>query len=224
MHDPDVVVFTIAVPLPKRAKRREGTGPRWTLGRRRYTNAEHLGLVIDAWWQPRAWEPRIAGRALEWAKLCTVWHGEPGGRDSGSVCKGMGGSGLTWANVVWAWHHRRHLEVHFDFARRVKRWRRDRCAGCGKRFRWHDSRNGFMNGDEVYHDVCMSYRAWRSKAEERLTVLELVVDISGLTADDVKAVARLRGDHNDENRAWRVFYDIANAGNTKGIADVGTHG
>lgn len=98
--------------------------------------------------------------------LITVWHVEPTGADSGRICKGMGSSSLTWHNVRWAWTHRRHLRIVVPPARRVVRWLRDRCAGCGRRFFWRDSRHSYGGSGAVWHEPCMTLRTVRSQLDD----------------------------------------------------------
>jgi hypothetical protein len=102
--------------------------------------------------------------------------------------------------------------------RRFRRngYRIDHCEHCGHRFRFRrDARHSFGNEDSrVYHSPCMSYVVWRRKAEERLTVLGVVVDLTNVTADDLRQVMSFRAaggpaDEGDQwNLAWRVFYDL----------------
>lgn len=91
--------------------------------------------------------------------------------------------------------------------RRVVRngYRLDRCEHCGHRFRWsRDARHSFGNRDgKNYHGPCISYLTWRTKADERLDVLGLVMDVSPVTERDIKAAAELR-----DVPAFRVFYDL----------------
>lgn len=59
-----------------------------------------------------------------------------------------------------------YLEVHYQFLRRVKRWLRDRCGECGRRFLWNDERHGFISSDTRYHATCMSLRHVRGQLED----------------------------------------------------------
>jgi hypothetical protein len=93
-----------------------------------------------------------------------IWHDEPGGHDAGSVC---GNPPMTfWGEVLWAARHVRHLHYRWWPYLKVRRWIRDRCADCGRRFLWRDSRTGYMGSDAVYHDVCMSLRSVRSQLDD----------------------------------------------------------
>lgn len=178
MHDPEVVVFDVHLPIPWLRKKWERE-PDWGIRVHRFTNPEHLGKRIEPWFRPKGYDVFVAGRKVELVDLCTVWHTEPDGRDAGSKCKGMKGSDLNWHNVKWAFKHRHHLEAHFDFYRRVKRWRNDRCEECGKPFRWKgDSRSGYMSSDKVWHDKCLSLVHVRSQLEDAAKVLTGTADFN----------------------------------------------
>lgn len=97
----------------------------------------------------------------------------------------------------------------------IKRWATLRCAHCGHRFRWsRDSRSSFGNRDgKVYHGPCIAYIQWRSKAAERLEVLDVVTDLAGISHRLIVGVIENRAEGADErtresNRAFRVFYDL----------------
>lgn len=182
MHDPDVVVFDVPLPIPARLW--PDKNARWGIKRRLYTGTgPKAGTPIDPWWMPRAWAVSAPGRRLVWWKPVTVWHNEPGGADSGRVCKGMGGSDLTVHNVCWAWTHRGHLQIQVRPWDRYKAWRNDRCDECGKGFRWKDDcRIGTWGGDKVWHDKCHSLVHVRSQL------------------DDLTAVARFDADDNTRRR------------------------
>lgn len=199
MHDPEVLVFDLKVPIPVRRWKLR-TGQRWGIKRRLwlYTGAPHpkAGTPIDPWWMPRAWEVHAAGRLIGWWEVADVWHSEPGGRDSGTVCGRLpSGSGLTVPNVRWAWRHRAHLRVTVLPYRRVKRWLFDRCDGCGKRFFWKQDRFGYQSGDAVYHDACMSLRHVQGQL------------------DDLTAYVQFDA---DETQRWRVEYRLKSMAATGG--------
>jgi len=141
MHDPSCQVFEIHVPIP--VARWKSRVHRWRFARSRWTgDGPHAGTPRRRLLRPDGWDVVAAGRVIGWWNVLEVWHEEPQGRDSGTVCKGQKGSQLTWHNVKWAWLHRRHLNIYSPPIRRVVRWRKLRCAGCGLRFRWkHDARH-----------------------------------------------------------------------------------
>lgn len=165
MHDPEVVVFTISIPrFWPRAMPTVTDG--WHVTRRRRTNPENLGQPVYPWWRLVGYDFVAASRRIGSRPLITVWHVEPDGRDALTVCKGMGGSDLTWHNVRWAWRHRRHLEIAVEPWRRFRRWREDHCDECGRRFFWRDARFGYMSSDDVYHEACMALRDERARRQD----------------------------------------------------------
>jgi hypothetical protein len=169
MHDPLVVAWEIPAPIPRREKYRDARPgqPRWTLGRRRRTNPENLGEPIYGWYRPHGWEPKIAGRAFGLYRLATIWHVEPGGHDSGEVCKHWVDGKRTNA---WRWHVR-HWKIQVIPYQRVHRWICSRCGECGRRFFWKDSRHGYMSSDTVYHDKCMTLRHVQGQLDDATKVL-----------------------------------------------------
>lgn len=99
----------------------------------------------------------------------------------------------------------------------IKRWLMLRCAHCGHRFRWsRDARHSFGNRDgKVYHRPCLERIMWRSKAEERLAILDLVTDIAGLNSLTIEGVVENRSDRLSaprtalSNQSFRVFRDLS---------------
>lgn len=178
MHDPSFKVFEVHVPLPVVRWKVRATSN--GLRRRRWTGGgpEHLGKPMHNPLRPGGWELVIARRLIGWWNVLEVWHDEPGGRDSGSVCKGHHGSKLDLHNVRWAWRHRRHLHIYSPPIRRVVSWRKLRCAGCGHRFRWkRDSRHSLgWSAREVYHGPCASLVMVRGQLEDAYAVLAFDAD------------------------------------------------
>jgi len=101
--------------------------------------------------------------------------------------------------------------------REIRRWLTLRCELCDHRFRWkRDSRHTFGGNRAVYHEYCMGYVIWRTRAEERLEVVGVMSEVSGMTGRDLQSVLELRTEgaaagSNAWNRAWRVFYDLDNS-------------
>jgi hypothetical protein len=135
-----------------------------------------------------------------WARGLTidVWHDEPDGRDSGTVCKGMSGTDLSWHNIRWAWQHRQHLHYRVWPYLRVKRWLLDRCGECDRRFLWRDARFGYMNGDATYHDKCMTLRNVRGQL------------------DDITRYVQAEAGHTTR---WRVEYRLKNLAEAPVVGD-----
>ena len=146
MHDPEVVVFEIRRPWPKRVN-----------------------------WSTRKWY---------FPAVVTVWHREPNGSDSGTICKGMGGSDFTWHNIKWAVRHWRHLHFQVIPIQRVRHYFQ-RCAGCGQRMRRCTRFGTSWGGSEVEHLWCSNLRHARAQL------------------DDFQKY--VRGDA-DNNQRWRVEY------------------
>lgn len=97
----------------------------------------------------------------------------------------------------------------------IRRWATLRCEHCGHRFRWkRDPRNSYGSGDgKVFHSSCISYLIWRERAEERLEVLALVVELANISDRLVTGVVELRAESETDrvaasNRTWRVFHDL----------------
>lgn len=126
MHDPDVVAFTIRRPWPQldrsgfhdRSRWWKFSGPFWT----------------------------VAGLRLYWPSFITVWHHEPGGADSGEVCKHyrrwQGPDGKWQSEVLHAWRwHVTHWQVQVHPLQALRRWVLTRCAWCGGPSRGRDKAN-----------------------------------------------------------------------------------
>lgn len=173
MHDPSFQVFEVHVPIPVVRWKVRATPN--GLRRRRWTGGgpEHLGKPMHNPLRPGGWDLVIARRLIGWWNVLEIWHDEPEGRDSGTVCKGHHGSKLDLHNVRWAWRHRRHLHIYSPPVRRMVAWRKQRCAGCGHRFRWkRDARHSLgWSAREVYHSPCASLVTVRSQLEDAYSVL-----------------------------------------------------
>ena len=94
--------------------------------------------------------------------------------------------------------------------RRFKRngYQLDRCEHCGHGFRWSkDARHSFGNRDgKVFHSPCISYKIARRQADDRLAVLGVVMEVSGLTPSEVQTVIELR---ETDCHAFSVFHDLS---------------
>lgn len=160
MHSPEVLIFDLRVPWPTVRWRRLAQQPSlWQFQRRRYTCPEEenqlCGKPMHSLLRPAGWQLILGRREIGWTNVADVWHIEPDDQDSGTVCKGMGGSDLTWSNVKWAWKHREHVSVHFTHYRKAHRWLYLRCDHCGKPFRGkYRGVVGTWGGDEHWHVHC----------------------------------------------------------------------
>lgn len=104
MHDPMFVAFSVRRPWPQKAGGPTPKGPRWE-------------------WRPGSPFATVAGRRLYFPGLVTVWHNEPGGRDSGEVC----GYPHGWALRK----HLSHLSLQVHPLQAFRRWAFTRCSWCG---------------------------------------------------------------------------------------------
>lgn len=114
-----------------------------------------------------------------------VWHDEPGGADAGEVC---GYPPHRSARIWWTIRHARHLHFRFWPYLNLKRWIRDHCDECGRRFLWKDARHSYQSTDKVWHAQCMSLRHVRSQLAE--------------------LTAYAQGDEMDSDARWRVEYRL----------------
>ena len=116
---------------------------------------------------------------------------------------------IRWLRVTRGIPWKKRLRHHINLVR----WTLDRCDGCGHRFAWKgDARHG--QNSQTFHGPCLQAKTWRSKAEERMAVLELVCDVWDVRADDVRELMANRQTSEGASRsrgwdlAWRVFYDM----------------
>lgn len=180
MHDPLVVAHELVLPIPRKKWRTHPGEPRWSFGRRRRTNAENLGEPVYPWWRPAGWRMTVAGRHVGLYRLATIWHAEPGGRDSGQVCK-------HWANGrplrAWRWHvHHWKVQIHFMQGLRARFF--DRCALCGRKGRpnishqWDGPGVGWRKWQStpgLYHRECSELVTRRRDATEDARLLRWIV-------------------------------------------------
>lgn len=148
MHDPLVVAFEIRRPWPERAS--PSPNPvRWPL------------------WSP-FW--CVAGRGLYWPPLVTVWHHEPGGRDSGEVCRHIvryrDDHGEWRVKIRHGWRaHVHHWRIQIHPLQVLRRRLLTRCAHCGGRSTktnqvnvaagWYTRETPWWCGEaELYHRDC----------------------------------------------------------------------
>lgn len=210
MHDPNVVAFEIRRPWPTRSGMPAKPGqPRW---RARYPGA--------TWWRPWAgWRPfwTIAGRSYYWPPLVTVWHREPGGRDSLTVC-GRGSDGQRAAGRRWRWHIH-HWRIQIRPLQRLRRWLFERCELCGHRYpygyapvahQWNQPAGRWWRVQRrAYHHECSSLvHVRRQLADTEDVVRRLAAEIRVRTDEDETAlVERLASYTNhswDQHLRWRL--------------------
>jgi hypothetical protein len=148
VHDPDVVAFSIRRPWP---------------------TASSLPSV-NARWRVRWPFVSVLGRELYFPDLITIWHREPGGADSGEVCKHYrrerqadGTWATTWLRD-WRWHVW-HWRIQVHPLQHLRRWALTRCEWCGGRSRkddpvncshsWSGGPGRWWRGETgLYHEDC----------------------------------------------------------------------
>lgn len=177
MHDPLVVAFEIRRPWPQRSRMHDAKP-----GRARWRFRLHHDCVPDCdrdhganpfpWWRPRSWTPfwTLAGRGYYWPSMITVWHREPGGRDSGDVCRHYvrvpqpDGTYRTRVLHGWQWHVH-HWRIQVGPLQSLRRTLLTRCSWCGGRHRkgdpvnvshqWDAPRERWWRGEPgLYHHGC----------------------------------------------------------------------
>lgn len=143
MHDPLTVAFDIIRPWPQRTSMRATSDDvRWRIRH----HHEHWTAAPDScgcpspdhnpfpWWRPRSYSRfwRLAGRDYFWPAIVTIWHREPGGHDSLSVCSRRyqdkrGGWHYT---KTWRWHVH-HWKIQVAPLQHLRRSLLTRCEVCG---------------------------------------------------------------------------------------------
>jgi hypothetical protein len=128
MHDPLVVAFEIRRPWPRRDRAYD----------------KKPGRVSLHSWRGPFWV--IGGKGFYWPTMVTVWHREPGGHDSGEVCrhyvKRVGADGQYKLTMLNGWRfHVHHWKIQVSPLQELRRRLLTRCAWCGGRSRKRDSVN-----------------------------------------------------------------------------------
>lgn len=147
MHDPLFVAFELRRPWPSRYRMPKTSGqPRWKWDRRH-----------RSFWS-RSCFMTLAGRDFYFPSLLTVWHREPGDRDSGEDCGYPHGLQLL--------RHLDHLQLQIHPWQRFRRWAFTRCAWCGGPSRKADTINlrpaGQGERGLVHHDCSSVWDAYRT--------------------------------------------------------------
>lgn len=160
MHSPEVLAFSIKRPWPEvRKQPHRRNAPRWQSVWHRRDDGSHF-LTPFAY---------VAGRELYFPSAIDIWHMEPGGHDSLTICKNKvvdsDGKFVRWSHAwkyhFWHWH----ITVVFLYA-----WRRQlltRCNVCGGRSTkknpvnhsdsWYPPKTPFWRGEtHLHHGGCTS--------------------------------------------------------------------
>jgi hypothetical protein len=127
----------------------------------------------------RPWPRTTKGKTTTrryWPALITVWHREPNGHDSGTICAR---SSRTW--------HIHHWKVQICPLQKLRRWALTRCEWCGGRQRKHDPINVGSQWDGV------RTRWWRGEADLRHHDCPTVWRVSCKCLCDVPDESQFRG-------------------------------
>jgi hypothetical protein len=133
----------------------------------------HDPLVVA--WEIRSPIPRRWSHSRRWhfPLLVTIWHREPGGHDSGEVCKPyrrvFDEADRTWKlRAVHGWRlHFWHWKIQVHPAQAFRRWLLTRCAWCGGRqaksdpvnirHSWDGEKSRWWQGERgLFHHDCSS--------------------------------------------------------------------
>lgn len=136
MHDPLTLAFSIRRPWPGVRRSHGSNPPRFRVGLRAFWNVGPYELYFPA--------------------VVSVWHHEPEGRDSGTVCR---------YDTRWQWHVH-HWRVRFDSLQLLRRRLLTRCEWCGGPSRRGDmvnvsrggrARSPWWKGErDLFHGDCLS--------------------------------------------------------------------
>lgn len=161
----------------------------------------------------RPWPKRVrwGKRRWYWPAVITIWHVEPGGRDSGDVCKHhrrWQEPDGTWRSKPlrgWRWHVW-HWRIQVRPLQALRRWALTRCEWCGGRSR---------KGDVVNHSLAMGRKRgpwWRGERNLFHADCTSVWTAHATCLCDHPLLSQ--GDYGQcqfcgKSRAWRKFPDDA---------------
>ncbi len=175
MHSPEVLVFSIRRPWPELITYKKGTQakPAWqSIWYKRKDGSLYLSPFFSAF-----------GKNFYFPEIVMVWHMEPGGADSLTICKNKiydeDGKFFRWTSA-WKWHFW-HWKISPTF---IYDWRRKlltRCNVCGGRSTkqhpvdtsdsWDNPHIPFWKGEtDLHHRDC--------KKEKRGTGFYTPMDIA----------------------------------------------
>lgn len=160
MHSPEALAFSIRSPFPSMRRKVRDDQPQWKSPIYFRNGKLRTSCFMT-----------LAGHEFYFDSWVDVWHYEPNGADSGTICKTKwykDRHGQQRAKQTWKWHFW-HYKVSFSL---LYKWRRHlftRCAECGgpsrKGHMVNHSDNGWYGGPKIpfwcgeinmYHSECMS--------------------------------------------------------------------
>lgn len=212
MHDPLVVAFEIRRPWPGHFRRvREGQ-PHWRvkLHHRCRPSCDHPPMRWGGFppWKLSSYSSHwnLAGWEMYWPSLVTVWHREPGGHDSGTVCphyvRWRGPDDKWRTKYLHAWKfHVHHWRIQVPMAQEARRWLFQRCAWCGGPSR----RGNLVNVSHSWSDR-HGLRFWQPQPHLYHAGCSSAVQVSGTCVCDVPMVT---GRYSECARCHKSYRDHA---------------
>jgi hypothetical protein len=154
--------------------------------------ADIKGLPIA----PRSW--RRWRKFKDRPSLIEVWHEEPDGRDSGTVC--------GYRAMRWHVHHWRVRVMPI-----VEQLRRlERCAHCGRRMN-RATRFGYMGSGKVWHEECSALGQYRSDRRLLLEVIDRLAGAYGIDDEDHLKSVVTRIERRDQFLLWYRTWQMLSA-------------
>lgn len=180
MHDSGVVALEIRRPWPQRSRMHDAKagGARWAWRLRHKcgpwcTSAPHRRDPFP-WWKPSSYGPfmTVAGRGLYWPPVMVIWHEEPGGADSGEVCRHYDRA-TRQIKTGWKWHVH-HWRIQIPPLQEAHRRIFGRCGWCGRRstrrwpvnvsHQWDRTRPPLFHIDRgLFHMQCSTFEEARRR-------------------------------------------------------------
>lgn len=161
MHSPEALAFSIRSPFPSMRRKVRDDQPQWKSPIR---HVRGLKFRVSPFMT-------LAGYEYYFDSWVDVWHMEPGGADSGTICKTKwykDRQGRDRAKQTWRWHFW-HYKVSWSLIYKWRRYLFTRCAECGgpsrKGHMVNHSDAGWYGGPKVpiwcgevhlYHSECLS--------------------------------------------------------------------
>ena len=153
---------------------------------------------------PKEWR-RVLERPFRWYRFphfIDIWHREPKGSDSGSVCRNR-------RRRRWHLHHW-HLRVWPAY--NLRKWLFVRCEECGRGQRYGAAWHGYMSSDRVWHSECMSLGRLRHERLITCEVLDRLFEFYGITDEQMLRSIVVHSDERRDQfllwyRPWRWVQD-----------------
>lgn len=123
MHSPEALAFSIRSPFPSMRRKIKDGNPKWKSPIRHVRGLKFRFSPFMT----------LAGYEYYFDSWVDVWHIEPNGADSGTICKTKwykDKQGNQRGRQTWKWHFW-HYKVSWSLLYKWRRWLFTRCAECG---------------------------------------------------------------------------------------------